>query len=142
MIAKGDKDVAWLDRGWQPTFLGFVPSEVAWKRQMKRMKLDHPWPTAPGHCSNYARKDMPDPDVILVNFNRERFMKATRIQRIGLVAHESVHVWQFICQNAGIEHPDMETEAYSIMSITQGIMRCFIQCWDVDVLESANDVAD
>lgn len=130
--AKGDRRVAWIDQGWQPAYLGFAPSKRAWDRQMKEMGCSMEYPTEPGRCSIFDQTKAGG-CVILMTFNRKRLTAATPIQRVGLVAHECVHMWQFIRRNAGIQEPDMETEAYSVMALTQNILRCLDQCWGMNL---------
>ncbi len=99
---------------------------------MKTMKLAEPWPTAAGHCWR-GNEVGGEQSVILVTFNREVWTKATPVQRVGIVVHEATHVWQWICDNAGIKEPDMETEAYSVMAITQNLLKAIEQCWGVSL---------
>lgn len=134
-INTGDSHVLWLQRGWQPVFIGFVPSQRAWDRQMKKFGLagkeEYPNLTVAGHC-RWFENSMDGDSVVLISFNREQFETASTVQRIGLVVHECVHAWQFICRDNGIKEPDQETEAYAIMALVQNTLGAIEQAWGVE----------
>lgn len=129
-MAKTDPDFSgkrtlWLDQGWQPAYIGFCPSKQAWKREMKRLGASEPWPDTAGRTTVLESKGK---TRIIVTLNPDHEAGASRIQVAGLLAHEAVHVWQFIKQNTGVEKPDWETEAYSVQAIFQNLYRAW---WDV-----------
>lgn len=129
--ATGDKHVLWLDRGWQPTPIGFAPSEAAWNREMRELGLTTAYPDSTGRATSFTHLASGG-SCVLITFSREKFEGRTRIEQTGLVVHESVHVWQYICQNHGISGPDMETEAYAVMAITQNLLVAIGQAWGID----------
>lgn len=115
--------VIWLDRGWQPVYIGFCPSEAAWKHAMKRMGLPHePYPESAGKVTIFVL----DGKRTCIMTLRDRVEETNnRVEIAGLLAHEATHVKQQICDHIGEATPSDEFEAYSVQAIFQG----FYQAW-------------
>lgn len=128
-MAKAKEDplaeVVWLDRGWQPVFIGFCPSEAAWKREMRRMKVrGEPYPTDAGRCTTFTLKSK---TRVLVTLCDNVEQCATRLEIAGLLCHEGVHVWQAVrdaMNDPG--QPSVEFEAYSVQAIFQGLYQAWL----------------
>lgn len=113
----------WLDRGWQPVYIGFCPSEAAWKRTMKRMGLpNEPYPTNDGRVSVFENDGKM---TCIMTLGDGGEAKHSRVQIAALMAHEAVHVKQQICEHIGEKTPSEEFEAYTVQAIFQG----FYQAW-------------
>lgn len=55
-------------------------------------------------------------------------------ERVGMVVHEAVHVWQFICQQIGETDHAWEIEAYSVQWITNWLTEGLVDAgWLSDV---------
>lgn len=129
MMAKAKEDplaeVVWLDRGWQPVFIGFCPSEAAWKREMKRMKVKgEPYPNSPGRCTTFTCDGK---TRVLVSLGERVEQDASRVQIAALLCHEAVHVWQTVRDvMADPGQPSIEFEAYSVQAIFQNLYQAWL----------------
>lgn len=121
--------VVWLPRGWLPTYVGFCPSEKAWKREMKRLVTDKAarkqevYPTSDASCSVFEKKVGPGATKTLCLITVAESLDegwgtdAGRESIYGLLLHEAVHVWQFILKDIGEKVPSPEFEAYSVQAL-------------------------
>lgn len=115
--------VVWIDRGWQPVYIGFCPSEKAWKHAMKRMGLPHePYPDSDGRLTRFARDGK---TTLIMTLGESGEEEHSRVQIAGLLAHEATHAKQMICDHIGEDSPSMEFEAYTV----QAIFQAFYQAW-------------
>lgn len=51
--------------------------------------------------------------------------KVTATQKVALIVHEAVHIWQHIVEELGETNPSNEFEAYSIQAITQELLLAY-----------------
>lgn len=51
----------------------------------------------------------------------------TPIQIAGLLVHEAVHIWQYICERIGEDSPSHEFEAYSVQWLAQELMEEYVR---------------
>jgi hypothetical protein len=126
-MAKKDR-VIYIDRGWQPVFIGFCPNEKAWKREMKRMgrnPADCHYPQSDGHVMIFHRPDEPSVCLITVKDGAENERCLSSI--VGIIVHECTHVWQEIREFIGEEKPGMEAEAYALQTLTMNVLAAFYQ---------------
>jgi hypothetical protein len=117
--------VVWLDRGWQPTFIGFCPSRKAWNREMKRLGVkDEPYPNdAAGRCTTFDSKGK----VCIIVTIREACEKHhSRTEIAGLICHEATHAWQKVREVMGEAEPSIEFEAYSMQAIFQNLYQAWL----------------
>ena len=98
---------------------GFCPSKKAWKRQMKLMGCDAPYPDTEGSATTFTKNG--EMMVVLVTLADSAGTRPPT-EVIGLMAHEAVHVWQSACEAAGDDEPSSEAEAYGVQSILQSLM--------------------
>jgi hypothetical protein len=114
--------VIWCDRGWQPYHYGFCPDEKAWHREMKRLGVDpQPYPTSAGRCTHLSNmKDAADCTIVTI-----AAIKRPKVQIVGLIVHEAMHVWRAVRESIGENHPSAEFEAYSMQSITQNLIYAY-----------------
>lgn len=114
--------VIWCDRGWQPVHFGFCPTKKAWKREMKRMGCDEPYPETDGRCTTFTK----DGKVAILVTLRDGSEKDHSVREIaGLLVHEAVHVWQTIREDIGESDPSVEFEAYSVQAIFQELFSAY-----------------
>lgn len=114
----------WLDRGWQTVFIGFCPSEKAWKRQMKRFNCDEAYPTSVG-CATRFEKDGKTSMIVTLGPQAEAPGRS-RVEVAGLLCHEAVHVWQTVRAVMAEREPSIEFEAYSMQAIFQSLYQAWI----------------
>ncbi len=114
--------VIWCDRGWQPVHFGFCPSKKAWKREMKRMNCNEPYPKSDGRCTTFTNEGK----VVVIVTVRDGSEHERSISEItGLLVHEATHVWQTIREDIGEKDPSPEFEAYSMQAIFHGLFTAF-----------------
>lgn len=122
----GDK-VVWIEQGWQPVPIGFVPNEQAWDREMKRLRVagHKPFPCDRkfgGHTEMLTNHEMQS-CVILVAVGRD--FEGDGMELIMTLVHEAVHAWQFLCKFIGEKKPGIEMEAYGIENISRGLVNAY-----------------
>lgn len=122
-MAKADKPddghVLWINRGWQPAFIGFCPSKRAWKREMKRLGNEaEPYPKESGRCTTFKHEGAL---VILITVKDGTEANRCEQEIFGLLVHECTHAWQFVRRNMGETDPSDEFEAYAMQAIFQGV---------------------
>lgn len=81
-----------------------------------------PWPEAAASTQTFEQKGK---TCIIVTMRPEAEKGVSRIQVAGLLAHEAVHVWQFIKKTIGETEPGWEMEAYSVQAIFQNLYRAW-----------------
>lgn len=117
--------VVWIDRGWQPAAIGFVPGREAWDSLIKSHKIEKPFPDPGINCgtTTWLVNDVTGEAMILVTLNPSAERAA--IDVILTLVHEAVHVWQFIADHMGEQSPGIETEAYAIQHISEGLINAY-----------------
>lgn len=136
MSNKADR-VVWLDRGWQCVFIGFCPSEKAWKREMKLMACpQEPYPASAGCASRfvYDGKTL----VIVTLGPAADAEERSRVEIAGLLCHEATHVWQAVRKDMGEKEPSIEFEAYSMQAIFQGLYQAWLDTRAPDAMKAAD----
>lgn len=120
--AKAADRVIWVARGWQPSFIGFCPSEAAWKREAKRLKHNEPYPTTAGRCCVFEEGGKRCIIVTLADGIEDRLK---HVEVIGLIVHEATHVLQFVLEKMDERNPSPEFEAYSMQAIVQNLYQAW-----------------
>jgi hypothetical protein len=117
----------WINKGWQPIHLGFCPSKKAWDTTLREFKItDEPYPTNHGRCTHLVNA-ISGEEVILITVNLKEDTSALEI--VGLIVHESVHAFDYICESIGEDKPSTEFKAYSIQAIAQEMINAFTACY-------------
>lgn len=110
-----------------PFFVGFIPSEKVWDREMKRLGVRHePYPTTDG-AATYFTDDFGIGNV-LVTTVEECFKEGNEFVAIKLLVHEAVHVFQRLCETIGEDTPSKEFQAYYIEYISDFLIKAFDKC--------------
>lgn len=90
---------------------------------MRRLGVkNEPWPEAAASTHTFDSKGKA---CIIVAMRPEAEKGSSRVQLAGLIAHEAVHVWQFVKRHIGEREPGWEMEAYSIQAIFQNLYRAW-----------------
>lgn len=115
--------VQWLTRGHFPTYVGFCPSAKAWRREMRRLDaLDEPYPDTDAKCTRFQ---VPGKTVVLITM-AERLDEKDALGRVGLLVHEVVHAWQYVCEDMGQrDRAGKEIEAYAIQTLTLDLLAAY-----------------
>lgn len=109
--------VIWCNRGWQPVYFGFCPSEGAWRREMKKMGCaDVAYPDTDARASTF---DNNGKVCCIVTVRDGAEDKHTVSELAGLIVHEAVHIWQAVRDKMQEREPSIEFEAYSVQAIFQ-----------------------
>ena len=122
--------VYWINKGWQPIGIGYVPSAEAWAIEVKRWNIiNEPWPFADRKYGGFANviTDRKDGSLIgiyvFIDVHDRLF-----IDIVGTIVHESAHVWQSIRRVLGVEKPDNETDAYALQHISVELINAVVLC--------------
>ncbi len=131
-----DPDCMWYaDNGWQPLEFGFCPNKTAWDALMDAYKCSDEYPS--GKDSNCAGKvtifDTPKGRTCVLTIRDGSEHTASYISVLGLIAHESMHVWQQILEFMGEKSAGVEHEAYSMQHIFMGLLSLFMRTRGVHV---------
>ena len=111
-----------MQTGPYPVEVGLSICPKDWAREMKRRGPkchSHPFPDNVGAVTRFRTDN--GACFMVVTFNAE-FRRSTWIERVGAVAHEATHVWQFIVEHINEEGTGWEVEACSIQWITQWLL--------------------
>lgn len=95
-----------------PANVLFAPNKKSWDHLMDSMGLDEPYPDSAGRCTVFDRRNYML--KIVITFTGTDTRSSNEV--IGLMAHELVHVSQFLQEAAGKPF-DNETEAYLMQAM-------------------------
>lgn len=116
-------EVQWLNRGWQPVFIGFCPSKKAWARAIAKMRIKNcpPYPKTNGSCTRFI--DAEGKTIVLVTIRKDK--DRDPVELMGLIVHEATHAWQFVREAIGETNPGHELEAYALQNITIDLLSAY-----------------
>jgi hypothetical protein len=109
-----------------PLSIGLCQSEKDFKRELKRLKIPlsecSPWiPNGhDGKMWEFNKVKGCHDRCCIVCIRAKK--KNSPGEIVGLIVHESIHVWQAIKELIGERYPSPEFEAYSIQSIAQRLI--------------------
>lgn len=121
-MPKAQHDTVWLDRGWQCVHIGFCPNAKAWRKLMKSLERDEPYPTTDGRCTTFWQDGK---TICVVTIGHRLDKDRSPFSLAGLLVHEGTHVWQHVLADMGEKDPSAEFEAYSLQAICQGLFCAF-----------------
>lgn len=119
----------WCDRAllFAPYHFGLCLSESQYHRELRRMKLPRDqWPSFllnehSNATTHFFVKGSTRAAIVCLGSTKN----VTREQVYSLLVHEAVHIWQECRASIGEKFPSPEFEAYSIQSISQGLMLAY-----------------
>jgi hypothetical protein len=135
-------EVHWCSRIWYWPYFGFCPNERAWYAEMKNTQK---WVETGGFA---AIPEWPEPKEGMVSRLRmvEREEGKQPVDKlvllvtvadhldampidtvVGIMAHEAVHIWQYLCEEIGEDHPSKEFMAYTLQTITQELLKGYLK---------------
>lgn len=120
--------IKYLERGMFPVYIGFCSTEKEYKTQLKKLGInDGNYSFLGSDHANATLHSMTSTDgkyLLLLCFDMESAKTRTPIEVAGLIAHESMHVWQQTRDYIG-ERDTKETEAYFVQYVSQFFMECY-----------------
>lgn len=129
---KMSTNIHWADRCLvqNPYYVGVCLTEKAYLKRMKKMGVKNPSPwlnegaSATVHTfENHKTKTGQSKLCAIVCFTN--LDERTPEEIIGLIVHESVHIWREVKWALGEKDPSSEFMAYSIQNITQSMLEAF-----------------
>ena len=119
----------WLDRDTvRAPYMALCLSERAYLTVVRHCKVPNPdpWLDLKGQkaCVHTWEKDGMLMCIVCLHPDSA---KADPIEVVATLVHESVHVFQRLCDSIGEREPSREFEAYSIERIAERLMREFVR---------------
>lgn len=128
-MSKPPKHFYYMYVGPYPVTVVFAPNARAWDRAVKKFNIRDagPYPENAGKClicwpENRDVTNTRAINMVIVVTVDTTDESITPSQLAGICAHEATHVWQFMVEMIGEENPSYEFEAYTIQSLTQGLL--------------------
>ena len=116
--------IKYIDRDilTSPYCIGLCQSEKAFMKELIRLKIpirNIPEWVSEGKdaCVHYLMDNNAIEKCVIVCIRERKNTKYDEI--VGLIIHEAVHVWQWICEEINERAPSTEFEAYAIQNISQ-----------------------
>lgn len=124
------KKVIWIGRDLvkNPLYLGVCKNEKAFIHEMKRVnikKIDRPLFISKGVNATVHFFENGSEVSAIVCLDESCKKGRSKSEIMGLIVHESVHVWQEIKSHINEDSPSSEFEAYSIQTISQRVFEAF-----------------
>lgn len=120
---KNRHETAWVELGFMPVSVGYVPTTKAWHKTLKELGLaDEPRPTTPGRCLHWVEVGPNKTDIVLIVVGKQA-KDVSMAQVIGIIAHECQHAWRYIREAIGEAEPSSEFEAYVLQALVQVCVR-------------------
>jgi hypothetical protein len=129
-LVKSRKETKWIDRALveNPYCVGLCTNEIQFKRELKRLNI--PIKNWPDWISNdkdatvhYFEHSEAHACCCLVCIDKKSQRSPSEV--VGLLIHESVHIWQGACEKINANPPCDELEAYSIQTIAQRLIEAY-----------------
>lgn len=108
--------------GPYPVPVGFCVTQKSWDKEHRAKGMEPSlMPTSIGCVSSFVQAH--GATFLIVTFSPQ-FKSHTRIEQVGVVAHEAVHVWQFIEKVLQERDAGWEVEACGVAWVTQWLLEC------------------
>lgn len=120
----------WLDRKLLiGPYLTLCTSEKEWGKILRHLKVKDvrlPWLSPEADATMHELVHSQRDPVIILCMDPE-MLKRPLVEGLGLLAHETMHVWQHIKRGLGATDPDGELEAYSFQCLFQTLAAEFLR---------------
>jgi hypothetical protein len=121
----------YVDRGWYPTPIVFIPSPEAYEKFHKNhpavrkefAKHAFTYPTARGHTTFI---DSREGNSYILVFLGPWADTAHPVEVMGVITHEVQHVLQYLWQDIGESTRGQEQEAYAAQQLFGQLVQCFM----------------
>lgn len=116
--------ITYFEAGAWPIKFGFTTDPLAFEREQRRLGLESsdmaPFCGSGNFDGQTATFNCGGVKIVVVTLDVKR--KMSRDQRIGVIVHEAVHVWEEVCNAMRGENPGGEVAAYAVQWITLCIL--------------------
>lgn len=118
--------VLWCEPTVFPAWVGFCPSVEAWAKFLVEYcdSAVKEFPTTDASCTVFHRPDKAVRLMMLITVNKKFDDKST-VSLVPLVAHECMHVVQYVLEDIGEDHVGHETQAYMLQYYLQEILTAY-----------------
>jgi hypothetical protein len=114
----------WINPGLLPIHFALVLDKKTWKRECKRFKCEIPFPDSDGRCTTFENKKTGSiACIVTIKSSKNR----SDSEIIGLIAHESMHVFQVAIETMQEKNPSPEFAAYTVQYIVQCIHEQYLK---------------
>lgn len=119
-------ETQWIELGALPIWLGFVPSERAWKRTVKNIAkrekspgiAREEYPSNPGMTTVITiGKGRRRVVLVTIGENQDAALRQNPIGGAGILVHEAMHAYQTVILAMGEEKASEEFEAHTVEHI-------------------------
>lgn len=127
-ISKKHK-VQWCDRKLVVShyYYCLVLNEETYEEELKsldiKLSMAGPWISQGSRATAHFFEHASGRLIAIVCLNDSS--KMTAVEKVSILVHEAVHIWQYICNAIGENNPSKEFEAYSIQSITEELLHAY-----------------
>lgn len=107
-------------------YVALCLTEAAFKKALRSLKATNgpvDWVNGTAHATVHILENATGGLACVVCIRDWENRKSEEI--VGLLIHESVHIFQSYCEHIGEDKPSKEFEAYSIQGISQNLIRAF-----------------
>lgn len=117
------KSTIWLDRAlvFGP-FLALFTDEASYKAEMKKLKIKDPPPWLLDGANACVHRLEHSVNGVMCLVCMRHNPDHSPFERISILVHEAVHVWQNFKTYIGENDPSTEFEAYSIQNIVHTLL--------------------
>lgn len=118
--------IKYLPRTLFPCHIAFTLSEASYKKELKRLNVDLEEAGAfvkeGAHAQVTQLMNDKHGTIYIVTMLPDKARKMHRNQIAAMLAHEAVHVTDWIFEDAHEKYPGMETRAYLTQHILQNLL--------------------
>lgn len=127
---------SWIDMGPIPVELAYCPDAKSWRKLMKRLGSDEPYPSTNGRCTQFERGAE---HIVVVTIDHKQAREHSAEALIGLLAHEALHVWHYTKRWMDEKEPGDEIEAYTLQHIVSGLVHAFHAAHGMPAFQSVSE---
>lgn len=108
----------------------FIPTEQVWHKTIKAVGVSpREYPKMEGTCMWIERREatpgLPYKNLILLTVKEHYDTFHDKAGIAALIAHESLHVWQYMCEACGEDKPSDELDALFLEQIVHNMLNDF-----------------
>lgn len=112
----------WMDPGWFPFTIGFVPTAKGWDKVCKHLNMKESPPYCP-HAGSCSKLEHSENGQLCILICVTQWDTRSWADIAGIVAHECTHAFEFMCEHVGEQDPSPEFNAYGVQSFVTEVMQ-------------------